>query len=324
MKNIRYFGLLFTALLIGCQSTKMPDWYLSPEQDNNAYLYSVGTGSSYESASSSAVSNLNNRLWSEVNSSFYNRVSASDRNGKSHTSDFIDKKVFVKSAKAAISGYEVNEVSVVGEKTYIQLRFNKQVLLASLQASVQEQTRQLKFAISSLPKSDPIKWLISNRNLDEKADELVAKSSMVKALRPEFEIDYELLNEVSAAQGQALRKISIAIDARKKDDKAKFLFSNHLSELGINVVANRSRELTHRIVIRTEQRNSEVGDAYIATILTELKLVDRKNRTVSSNEFISTGNSITSKKMAREGAIRHFDDQLSKSGVWKSLGLVEQ
>lgn len=81
-KIVRFFIALFALLVLsGCQSTK-PEWYLKPQADSDEYIYTVSQARTLSHAKKIAVNNINEKLWTQVESSFYMRDTVRETNGK--------------------------------------------------------------------------------------------------------------------------------------------------------------------------------------------------------------------------------------------------
>ena len=72
--------LFFLFLLSSCtpKEYSLPDWYLTPVNNNAQKLYGIGYGSNLEDATKFALNNMSERLKVEISSSDVSKPSKSD------------------------------------------------------------------------------------------------------------------------------------------------------------------------------------------------------------------------------------------------------
>ncbi|MFS1430593.1 hypothetical protein LMH73_026615, partial [Vibrio splendidus] len=101
------------------------------------------------------------------------------------------------------------------------------------------------------------------------------------------------------------------------------LLGNQLSVFNIATSTSNQKIQTHILKVNSERRRNKVGDAFISTLISDVKVINMKAKTISRSEIISTGNSVTSFKYADEGAARHLNEQVKEKGIWTALGLIK-
>ncbi|MDB1124190.1 LPP20 family lipoprotein [Vibrio algarum] len=320
-KKIKYVLLTLCILLItACQSTSKPEWYETPKSDTSEYIYSVGEGRNLSHAKKTAANQINERLWTQVESSFYMRETASETNRSQNHQTFVDNKINTKTANLTLNGIEYLQQDQNDIGFYVEARIKK----STIRKQLKEELRQLNLAarreLEALKSSDSFLWWLNNKDVDERKEQALVRVGMLSVVD---EHNVYSTDDISSLQEKvALVKSQLLVHLKVKfqDKKMALLMSEKLSSQQIASTFTSNRNTTHRLTLTTERRKNKVGDAFITTLITDVVMRNTKNKTVASNEIISSGNSVTSYKMSSEGAIRHFSEQVETQGLWESIG----
>ncbi|MEZ9595304.1 LPP20 family lipoprotein [Shewanella sp. 10N.261.52.F9] len=323
MKSIYKIPLYSLVILftIGCKSTPTPNWYLSPQNNNPEYIIAVGEGRSLDQAKKSALSNINSALWTEVNSSFSMSDSHRSINNKSHTNAYVNNAVNTKTANIALSGVEYTNIAEGELSFYAQAKIKKSNIVNQISSDLNQINQKSITQFEKLNHQDPIQWWLANKDNSHFTDLIPARLAILNSLSPSLNIDLSAVDRLTTQCSIIKSNFLIYIKSSSKDEKMAQMLAEKLSVEGIKTTTLNGSKITHKLILKSDLRQSIMTDAYITTKITTLELKNRNNDVIGSSEVISTGNSLTSYKISNEGAERHFSSLIDERGVWSSLGL---
>ncbi|MFS1443871.1 LPP20 family lipoprotein [Vibrio sp. 10N.286.46.E10] len=323
-KNITSFFITILAICVlsGCQSTK-PEWYLKPQSDDDNYIYAVSQARTLSHAKKIAVNNVNEKLWTQVESSFYMRDTVRETNGKGFSNSLVDNKVNTKTESLTLNGIEYVQMEENDLGAFVEVRVKKSLVTQQLIREIKDLNRKSQIELDALSHEDKLLWWLDNRNVYQTEHDASVRIAMLSSLKPSYNADISAIEQLTITHQKLSSQINIRLSADRESKKAIELLGNQLSEFNIATSTSKNKNQTHVLKVDSERRRNKVGDAYISTLASNIKIINKKSKTVSSSEIISTGNSVTSYKYADEGAARHFDEQIKEKGIWTSLGLIK-
>ncbi|UGA53546.1 LPP20 family lipoprotein [Vibrio sp. VB16] len=306
--------------LTACQSTSKPDWYEVPKSDTSEYIYAVGEGRSSSQAKKAAANQINERLWTQVESSFYMRETSSEGNKNQNYQTFVDNKINTKTANLTLNGIEYLQQNQNDIGFYVEARVKK----STIRKQLKEELRQLNLAatreLKALNNSDSFLWWLNNKDINEIKEQALVRVGMLSVVDEDNLYKTDDISDLQEKVAQVKSQLFVYIKVKSQDKKMALLMSEKLSSQQITTTFTGNRRTTHTLTLTTERRKNKVGDAYITTLITDVVMRNKHNKTIASNEIISSGNSVTSYKMSSEGAIRHFSEQVETHGLWESIG----
>ncbi|PSV48231.1 LPP20 family lipoprotein [Photobacterium indicum] len=312
-----------TIFITGCASTTPPEWYTSPKPDTNKYIYAAAQGRSLSHAKKMAINNVNEKLWTQVDSSFYMRDVAKENNGQSTSNNLIDNKINTKTAKLTLNGVEFLNTEENELGFFVEVRVKKELVRKQLILELNQLNNNAQSQLDSLKNSDSLLWWLKNQNAFQLKKDALIRIAMLSVVSPQDKFNTLLLDESLVSLSSVNSSLLIQIKTNKRNKKSASLLSDKFSLENISTTNTYNKYTTHTLTLISEPRKNIIGDAYVSTLVTELKLINKKGKTIASNEIISSGNSVTSYKMANEGASRHFAQQIDDHGLWTSLGITQ-
>ncbi|PMM43178.1 LPP20 family lipoprotein [Vibrio splendidus] len=312
-------GLLFTT---GCQSTK-PVWYLKPQVDTNEYIYAVAQARTLSHAKKIAVNNINEKLWTQVESSFYMRETARETNGTGFSNSLVDNKVNTKTESLTLNGIEYLQMEESELGTFVEVRVKKNLVTQQLIREIKEMNRSSEAKLVALEHQDKLLWWLDNRSAYQLQHKVSVRTAMLAPLESGYQVDTRSIDKLIATHKNISSQINIRLSYDRNSQKATQLLGKQLSEFNIATSTSKRRNQTHVLHVDSERRRNKVGDAFISTLISDVKVINMKAKTISRSEIISTGNSVTSFKYADEGAARHLNEQVKEKGIWTALGLIK-
>ncbi|MDK9736511.1 LPP20 family lipoprotein [Vibrio sp. D404a] len=323
-RNVAHFLIALISVLIisGCQSTK-PEWYSKPKVDNDEYIYAVAQARTLSHAKKIAVNNINEKLWTQVESSFYMRDTMRETNGSGFSNSLVDNKVNTKTESLTLNGIEYLQMEENDLGAFVEVKIQKSLVTQQLIREIEEINRKAQREITALKHEDRLLWWLDNRTAYQMQHDASVRIAMLAPLIPDYKADVSSIEKLVVTHEEVSSQINIRLSSDRESSKAVQLLGNQLSQFNIATSTSKKKNQTHILKVDSERRRNKVGDAFISTLVSNIKVVNMKSKTVSRSEIISTGNSVTNYKYADEGAARHFDEQVKEQGIWTALGLIK-
>ncbi|UTV28414.1 LPP20 family lipoprotein [Photobacterium atrarenae] len=324
MKMKAILALSGALMLSACQSTSTPEWVLTPTQETNQQLYAVGHGGSLSAAQRMAMSQLNERLWTQVESSGYQRQVLRELNGDENFQSINDSRVNVKTAPVVLTGVDYPRQQQVDGIYYVEATINKATVKTQLQRELTQTAEDVKTALLSRDHADPLLWWLKHRDVQAVKDKVLTRQAMLLAVSDGVAQAHPVTEQVIALERtlQAVKnQLQFKVVAPKGDRWMKGFVEQHLAAEHIATGSSTSKA-THILNLDTEWRQSKVGDAYISTVIADLTIQNKRGKTTANREVIASGNSVSNYKVSKEGASRHFSAQMSEQGLWHFLGVL--
>lgn len=314
-------ALLLSSCVLGCQSTKVPDWYSLPQTNNPDYITAIGEGMSLEQAKKSALGNVSAVLWTQVNSSFAMDDTHRSIDAKHYSNAYINNKVNTTTADISLSGVEYINIANVDNMFYAQAQVKKSTLINQLDVDVSHINQKASAQLEKLTHQDALLWWLDNKDSSSYSDYVSVRLAILSSLSPNIHIKTDSVDELIKQTAKVKSAILINIQPSRNDKNISRLMAEKFSVAGFSTTFNKTSEVTHTLVINSELRQSIISDAFISTQITKLQLINKNNKIIGSGEIISTGNSLSNYKISKEGAQRHFAALIDKRGFWQTLGL---
>ena len=326
MKMKSLLALAGGLLLAGCQSTQTPDWVLNQTPDTNMSFYAVGHGGTVRNAKNLAMDNINQKLWTQVESSGSLRQVVRDVNGSEDYLTQSDTNVNVKTAPLVLTGVQYNRTEQSDGVYYVEASISRTNIIHQLNQELKSIDEDANTELLKLKHSDPLMWWLENRDTQSIKKNMLTRKAMLLAASNGNENGVSMDNviELERQANKTKNQLLFSVKATKSDSMMSEFIQHHLSEkhVAVTTSSNKNNGATHQITLATNWRQSKVGDAYITTVITNLALKNKNGKTIASREVIATGNSISNFARSKESASRHFSAQMSDQGIWHFLGLI--
>lgn len=307
-------------LASGCQSTKKPEWYISPTPDSTEYIYVVGEGINLFNAKKSAVNQINERLWTQVESSFSMRETILNFQENQNYQSLVDNKINTTTSKLTLNGIEYIKQDEDDGVFFVEARIKKFTVRNQLKEELKQLNLDANQQILALRSTDPFIWWLNNKNVDDLRKFALVRVAMLSVVDEENEYNVNEISQLQEKVSEVKTQLLVKIVAKNEDEKMALLLSDMFSNQQITTTFKKNKYTTHILALDTERRANKVGEAFITTLITDVRVNNKYNKIVASNEVISSGNSISSYKMSSEGAMRHFADQVQNQGLWEAIG----
>ncbi|PNH80565.1 LPP20 family lipoprotein [Vibrio diazotrophicus] len=312
---------LFSLALFACKSTSPPEWYSAPPTNEPDYLVSVGQGRSLEQAKKTALNQINALLWTQIDSTFASRDVYQSRGSNSTSNSLVDNKINSRTATVSFTDIEYPLIDKNDIGYYVQAKVKRESVINQLQMDIRQTNARAEQQIQKLQHQDSLVWWLENRELTSQLELIYVRQAMLKSMSVDDIPTALSLNKLISKVSEIQSNLIIRFINSKSDQKSAELLADQFSMERLKTTSKSSSQVTHILRMDTELRQSRVGDAYVSTQLTTLKLQGHKGNTLASNEIISSGNSLSNYALSKEGAQRHFSEIVGKQGLWNSLGI---
>ncbi|MFA0525966.1 hypothetical protein AB4517_20605, partial [Vibrio sp. 10N.222.52.C3] len=181
-KIVRFFIALFALLVLsGCQSTK-PEWYLKPKVDSDEYIYAASQARTLSHAKKIAVNNINEKLWTQVESSFYMRDTVRETNGKGFSNSLVDNKVNTKTESLTLNGIEYVQMEENDLGAFVEVRVKKSLVTQQLIREIKDLNRKSQIELDALSHEDKLLWWLDNRSVYQTEHDASVRIAMLSSL----------------------------------------------------------------------------------------------------------------------------------------------
>ena len=312
---------LFSLALFACKSTSPPEWYSAPPTNEPDYLVSVGQGRSLEQAKKTALNQINAQLWTQIDSTFASRDVYQSHGSNSASNSLVDNKINSRTTTVSFADIEYPLVDKNDIGYYVQAKVKRESVIRQLQMDIRQTDARAKQQIAKFQHQDSLVWWLENRELTSQSELISVRQAMLRSMNVDDIPTALSVNQLISKISEVQSNLVIRFINSKSDQKSAELLADQFSLERLKTTAKSSSQVTHILRMDTELRQSRIGDAYVSTQITTLKLQGRKGNTLASNEIISSGNSLTNYALSKEGAQRHFSEIVSTEGLWSSLGI---
>lgn len=313
-------SLLSIALLSSCASTETPTWYHNNYQDDN-YYYAIGEGFSIDQAQHTAINNINSSVWTKVKSSFSMDETHSSSQKVDHSNTYINNRINADTANISFVGIEFINNEKIDDIYYVKAKVAKKNVIEQVSNSLNTINDIANTNIKKLTHQDKLAWYLNHRNIKKIIKEATVYNAILSSLSPNNKIHSgnieNLLNTISQVNSDLL----ILISHKSSDKHIANFIEGKLAKDGIATTADMRSQFSHKLTINTRSSYQYLNDAHITTLYSDIKITNRIGNTISANEIIATGSSLSNRYASTEGAFRNFSNIVSKKGIWSSLGI---
>jgi hypothetical protein len=313
------FSLFF---LSSCQlqnnynnSQSIPSWYINAKNNDQDFLYGVGSGFDLIEAKNSAIYDASSRLSSTI--SGQTQIIRQENNHDALEESY--QNISAKTNLIKFNNYKLLNSSQIGEKYFIEIaidrkEFNKTTIkdIKKIYAEIKELDKISKFS----------NILNRLRNLNEIRNKIAEINFLSDIIQ--YKIDQRYLNHLNS-EGLTIRnKIELFID--NPSSKESQLITKHLNKKNFKIIKQRPKffkknQLEIKITSSKSQKN--IYDNYITNIVFNIKIKDN-NKILSSNVIKISAASLESYKLAEQSAFNKLEQKIIKDGIMNLIGIYQQ
>jgi hypothetical protein len=296
-------------LIVGCAKfSSYPDWYITPPNNSNTFLYGSGEGFDPEEARMAALSNVGSRLRTSVASSSASSTDV-DNLGRS---DSFATRIKANSAKITFTNYEIEKSQYVGKSnSYIAL---VKVDISKLVGEYSDQIRKKISAINTLinqKNSGVFKEKLSLEKAYKLALEAEEMAGVIKSVdRSHYDQMEVLLGSLASRISSLSKNIYFSIDCN--DEKISNMIGEMMLNSGFSVKSSGGVKISCDLVFKSQ--NSGVSSLIIENLSGKISVIDSTGASVLLKNISKNGSSMMSSEMAKSAAVNALKADIQKAG----------
>ncbi|WP_417537542.1 LPP20 family lipoprotein [Marinomonas sp.] len=173
---------LIALMLSACQSfpgfePSMPDWWVSPPEDNSKWLYGLGEGAHLNAANQQALSNIAGKLQTTISASLSRRTQETTIS----TSDYIDRQLSSEIEKVSLSHFEIVKTDTISDRVMVLVRVDKDALVNNWSRQLNTIENELAKLLANQQISR-FQWWVATRHFVSRAEEGDKLASLISGL----------------------------------------------------------------------------------------------------------------------------------------------
>lgn len=303
----------------GTGGGRFPEWTLTPPADDAGFMYGAGEGSTASDALRSALTSINGRIATVVDSSISSRTSLV--NGT--VSSAFTEEIRARTMETRLSGYEIVRSAAMNGRFFVLVRLPRALFVndtKSRLATIDGRIASVVASSSQLSNLQCYRALLSVRKELAEATNLVY---VLMAVDPGFQADpyLERYRACNARTEELLSQLHFSLAYEPGLKPLADVLIGMLGEQRIAASwADGSRSDAY-VVVRGDARNSILFSEYHTTIRVTVQLLDVTGNVVNSREYTATAASLNGYEAAISSAMRQLESRLRQAGPLAAVGL---
>ncbi|PCJ18474.1 MAG: hypothetical protein COB04_07130 [Gammaproteobacteria bacterium] len=321
------FGLMLL-FLVSCASNSpdasvanvpLPDWVLSPPQDNGLYYYGIGQGRSIEQSKISALKDVSSKISVTVSGS--SSTSSTLLNEKFRQWASVNTKSVVDAIK--ITDFDLVKNIQVQAGYYSLVKVSKEIIFNDVMLALQSLDQQMSDKVLRIESLSLLEQYAAWREIEGLIPAATSKAFILKSVDGDFNVSSysQKYNTYLSRSESVLKSLNIYVTSdRKFNDIARGIVSA-LSHYGIKSSHQKTSSTNSKIIVSGTERNAFVFDSYIVNMTLNFDLLDKQEKIIKAQPVSLSGSSSIDYKSARIAASRNLVSEIDKTGVISFLGL---
>lgn len=299
---------------------KLPDWYISPKQNDASYLKGVAEGNTLEEATRYALADAAARLMVTI-SSESNMIREENQNS---VNEEMRQNVRQNIEKIDFNNFEVTRSTRADTKFYVEVQIERSPFIRQQK----EKIDVLEKKISDLEKNS------ANKNALQKRNDLINALSIGKELELRARIvsgageNIDLkskLNHVANLENQ-LNKISDKIEffilpTRASEVSQVVRSALNKEKIAVSQIKKDGTSGQISLKISMDSKQQKIYEAFITKLS-----IDFENsigtKILASKKIEVTGSSTISAQESQRAAVKSFEEKIEQDGSLKTLGIL--
>lgn len=305
--------VMAVVLLNGCAllAHTLPDWWQTPPNDSQQWLYGLGEGTTLDIARQQALANIAGKLQTQLSA----QLSVRTQETNAAADQYADRQLRTSVTDVNLSHYQIRQTDTDPQqhRTRVLLRLDRAALAATWQRQAQNLLAQLDTAQQRKPGETNFRWWLRARQ----AQETAIHADALAVLR-------SLLTEqnIAADQQQRLQQtiaaIPMTINVTGNNTQIKQQLTNVLNAMGLQPGHCERCQLS--VWYETRISDSKLFDEQVATLTFHGKLLDRKG-VVAETRWTVQGSSISDRNIAHKAASTIAAQKIKNEGLFTAFGL---
>lgn len=314
--------IIFLLLISGCSSqpdvavnekqTMLPKWFLAPPQNDELYLYGIGSAKNSEEAIQQALENLLSKLSITLESSFtMQQTSKKDLWEYFSTTSSLDIKSSV--AKMKINNYEVIQMQKMQYNEYIALvRVQKAQFISAHKRSLENLLSTIQMHEKVIANSDPLTrdafYQDASKLLSKKHNIVMILATLDKNFNTNRYLQY--MQHIDKERYNVEKKMNFVLVNGTKNKLFSDAIRSSLSQ-SFHLVSFIDMTDPNQLYIHLSHKTiyKKVRGIFLADVTLTVTLKDQKNNIIKTQQLQLKGYSVTSKQDALKDAAFKLKDK---------------
>jgi|GEM_PF-4024835 hypothetical protein len=322
--------LLISALLLGCSSKReiviqeakpLPDWYMNPPSNTYTHLVGVGSGTTLEEATQSALVNLLAKLSISIESSMVSQIRTNNYGYEEKTTSNVRSDV----AKIRVSNYEVVASEQVRfDQFVVQVESDRQKFIESLSSEIKTGFDDIEHRISESHSDNAlVRYRVVEESLAE-AKDLIPVLLVLGSMDPAFESSpyHESIQELHSGVEQARRHLVFRVSGNSLSKGMLEPLKNALTAKGFIVADAKNRDGLISIRVVTDSSHSVTAGIQIADLDIKIYTLDHRGNLIGSNNLFLKGHATRGFSLAETNAVEKMSSLIDEKGIETVLGIA--
>lgn len=288
---------------------KYPNWFTTPPQDSERFIYSVGEGMNEREASLSALNRVASKISIEVESTYQSKtVFDGDEVSKNQS---IDMKQSVK--KIEFNNYSIVRSEKLGDKSILLLKVDRVETAQNLKRVLKNELNTLEATLRA-KESSQIQKIGSYERVKKELLDIGKRASLIKTINSNLD-DRDIFSRIKDSREKANNYLSQVEFRVLNGGEYGEIIKKIVGELGYKI-SNSSNSIT----IFLNLKKSTVSIMGNSVIKVSIQLETRENRkVVSKDNLMVGGKSRSGFNVAEEFAVVEFENRLRDEKIIQKL-----
>ena len=320
MKIIRAFFilLLLPNLLLAKEST--PKWFASPKQNDSQNLYGTASANTLEEATKYALADLASRLIVSISGE---SQLTREENQQSFNEE-LKQKVQQSIEKISFSNYQVTKSTQENQLFFVEVSVEKEPFITEQQDRVRFLQKKITDLSNLLPSANFLQKHITLNKIIPLVQELELKTRIINGAGAKANLSavLDMLAKYQNELNQSTLSAEFYFD-KSSDAKLVNVIKPFLNKDGFTIGS--SEKITSPKQVKLVAKYSFTDNFLYNSHIVKLKISFEnmvQNKTIASNSFEITGNSLISQEEAVNSALQSFKQQIEKNGILNTLGII--
>ncbi len=330
IKCKQYFKPLFVAitglvLLGACSSNSgsenVPEWVLSPTQDNQQYMYGVGVGRGLEEAKQHALKEIAGKFSVSVNSDTLHKQSL--HNGQ--VDQLFSQKVNTQVKDIEFTHVEQKKAEKVEQQYFVEVAISRSEFIKDKKSKLATITNHIDTRLHNISSKSKIEQLYAYNKVQASVAEAEPLLYLIAVADNEFDLTpyTRLFQEYSLAEAQLLASTHFYIQATNKLSPIAEQLHDLMQTHGFQVASHKSKA-DAIIQVQGKTKNSLAFSVYSTRINFSFLVKSKAGKVYSKKSYLLNGSSVTRYQQAYESAVSKFLTVVeNRSDVYQLLGFDE-
>ncbi|MBU5614489.1 LPP20 family lipoprotein [Geomonas azotofigens] len=328
LRVARIFALCGITILLFCPvvlSNSVPKWFLSPPNNDAAYLYGSGHGATIEDATNEALNQIASKLSVTVGSTFEKTETVSSHNSIQSYDKNLSNNITTTVEKIKFNNYEIIKNSIEGKDVFVLVSVDKHKFVSEKIQDLQNADRFIKSTYELGAEKSIMEKVALYREITSKIAETYPLLGIIHTLSPAFDVDsyYLKFNKLSAEIKGTSSKLQVYLDYGQDSSELVAVVTKHLNNAAIVVVPTYDPNNKNLVTlnIRSSLKKLELYGAKVVKFNTDFEVKSTSDNTVAVAKIESKGSSAISFNEAYQAAAINLDKKIAERGIWAVLGI---